>query len=205
MSAEGTDVSGGVLVNSPATARAALDDHRNVLPKYKGWLLEEIREDLAATQSSVVVIFQNIQGDFNAATGIRNALWFNSRGCYLFGRRRWDRRGAVGAHNYIDVDTVPSFEDSVAELRAEGYRIVAAEIASGAVPLPAYQWAEKTAIVFGEEQAGLSDDVLSLVDDVVYIPDRGSVRSLNVGVSSGIMLYDYHAKMGYFDGLTTLP
>ena len=36
----------------------------------------------------------------------------------------------------------------------------------------------------------------SVTDDVVYIPQWGSTRSLNVGVASGIMMYEYMRQHG---------
>ena len=36
---------------------------------------------------------------------------------------------------------------------------------------------------------------LGMADDVVYIPQLGSVRSLNVGTASGIVMYDYVTKL----------
>lgn len=174
-------------------------DNRNVLPQFKGWLTEDIRANLDESRSELVVIFQNVQGDFNIATGIRNSLWFNTSGCWIFGRRRYDKRGTVGAHHYIDVNHAETFPGALETLRGTGYRIVAAELSEGAVSLSQYQWQSKTALVFGEENAGLSQETLDLCDDVVFIPGRGSIRSLNVGTASGIMLYDYHAKLNLFD------
>jgi tRNA G18 (ribose-2'-O)-methylase SpoU len=42
--------------------------------------------------------------------------------------------------------------------------------------------------IFGEESKGLSDEILDLCEDYVYIPMIGSVRSLNVGTASGILM-----------------
>jgi tRNA G18 (ribose-2'-O)-methylase SpoU len=51
-------------------------------------------------------------------------------------------------------------------------------------------------MIFGEEQRGLSPMALGMADDIVYIPQLGSVRSLNVGTASGIVMYDYVTKLG---------
>ena len=51
-------------------------------------------------------------------------------------------------------------------------------------------------MVFGQEQIGIPQDILlDLCDDVVYIKQYGSVRSLNVGTASGIAMYDYCSKV----------
>ena len=42
---------------------------------------------------------------------------------------------------------------------------------------------------FGNEYAGLSDEFISLCDDLVTIPMSAGVDSLNIGVSAGIFMY----------------
>jgi tRNA G18 (ribose-2'-O)-methylase SpoU len=45
--------------------------------------------------------------------------------------------------------------------------------------------------VFGEEKSGLSDYILDNAENIITIPDFGSVRSLNVGTTSGIIMAFY--------------
>jgi len=51
-------------------------------------------------------------------------------------------------------------------------------------------------MVFGQESIGVTDKAMDLADDVVYIPQFGSTRSLNVGVASGIAMYSYIQQFG---------
>jgi tRNA C32,U32 (ribose-2'-O)-methylase TrmJ len=46
-------------------------------------------------------------------------------------------------------------------------------------------------MVFGEEGVGLTAETLKIADYSVEIPQYGSVRSLNVGTSSGILMYSF--------------
>ena len=46
-------------------------------------------------------------------------------------------------------------------------------------------------MIFGEEGTGLTQKVIQMCHILVEIPQYGSVRSLNVGTSSGVLLYDY--------------
>lgn len=50
-----------------------------------------------------------------------------------------------------------------------------------------YQYPDRTVLIFGEEQFGLSDSMLTRCMGIVTIPSAGSVRSLNVGTASGIL------------------
>jgi tRNA G18 (ribose-2'-O)-methylase SpoU len=49
-------------------------------------------------------------------------------------------------------------------------------------------------MVFGQEGPGVPKPLLARADATVFIPQFGSMRSLNVGVASGIAMYDWHAK-----------
>jgi tRNA G18 (ribose-2'-O)-methylase SpoU len=171
-------------------------DNRNIQERYRWWDHEDIVGDLEATRSEVVSVFLNIDGDFNISSGIRSNLWFNTHGTWIAGKKRYDRRGAVGSHLYTPVDHNPTPLDLLNDLRNDGYTLVAAEITDDAVPLTTYQWDSKSAIIFGEEGAGLAQEILDAVDQVVYIPGRGSLRSLNVATTAGIFLYDYSMKTG---------
>jgi tRNA G18 (ribose-2'-O)-methylase SpoU len=50
-------------------------------------------------------------------------------------------------------------------------------------------------MIFGQEQIGIPKKLLDLCDELVYIKQYGSVRSLNVGTASGIAMYDYCSKV----------
>lgn len=50
---------------------------------------------------------------------------------------------------------------------------------------------EKIALVLGNEGAGISDEVLQLVNERIHIPIYGKAESLNVGVAAGILMYKF--------------
>jgi tRNA G18 (ribose-2'-O)-methylase SpoU len=172
------------------------EDTRNIADKYRWWNHSDIVADLDENRSELLTVFMNVAGDFNISSGIRNNLWFNTSGAYICGKRHYDRRGTVGSHHYVPVTHDESIEDLIQTLKEDGYRIVAAEITDNAVPLTTYNWDARSAVIFGEESRGLDDVTLALADDIVYVPGRGSVRSLNVATTSGIFIYDYSMKTG---------
>lgn len=49
-------------------------------------------------------------------------------------------------------------------------------------------------LMMGAEQNGLSDDMLKICDDIVKIPMPGGIESLNLAVSTGILLYEIRRK-----------
>ena len=48
-----------------------------------------------------------------------------------------------------------------------------------------------TLLVFGQEQVGVPKEFIEVADDIAYIPQYGTVRSLNVGTASGIAMHEY--------------
>ena len=132
------------------------------------------------------------KGDFNISTLIRNANAFNVEKVYYLGKKRFDRRGAVGSHHYIDFEHLSNGVSDLTSLK-EKYTFVAID---NNIPntqkLSEFSWnkLEKPPLVFfGEEGVGLTDEVLNLCDYRVEIEQYGSVRSMNVGTSSGLVLY----------------
>ena len=87
--------------------------------------------------------------------------------------------------------------DAVAELKGEGYVIVSAEQAVSSVRLDQFRPSagNKYAIVFGNEVAGVRQDVVDESDIVLEIPQYGTKHSLNVSVSVGVILWHFRLNM----------
>ena len=160
----------------------------NVLNKYSGWTCDLIKQDMAKNSLPYTCLMSHVDGDFNLSTAIRNANAFGCKDIYYYGRRSWDRRGTVGTHHYTNLIFLDSM-DSIKQLKSK-YRFVAIEcnIDRDCVSIHNYKIQPNTLFLFGEETKGLSNEVLDICDDFVYIPMLGSVRSLNVGTASGIVM-----------------
>jgi tRNA G18 (ribose-2'-O)-methylase SpoU len=167
---------------------------RNVIDKYKNWPTDAIRRDLQETANPFSVCMEHWQGDFNISTLIRNSNAFNARRVYYIGKKRFDRRGAVGTHHYVDLNYLDNDYSRLVDLKKE-YTIVAVDNnISNTHKLGEFDWLslEKPPLMlFGEEGVGLTTSALEIADYCVEIPQYGSVRSLNVGTSSGILMYDF--------------
>lgn len=166
---------------------------KNVVDAYRDKLVKEICEDLDTRRSNTIVICMNLTGDFNKASVIRAANAFLAKEVILVGKRRLDRRGAVGTHHYEHIlhreDT--SFID---DLIADGYTVFPVDNIKEYQPkrIDRYSLPEKCAFVFGEELLGLSDEVIKQCNaPMIYIPQYGSVRSINVAQAAAVVLYEY--------------
>lgn len=185
---------------SPAHQKAIADgdNHfkiksQNVIDKYKGKSNEEIKSILQLTAHPFAVCCEHLIGDFNLGTVIRNANAFNAKKVYYLGDKKWDRRSALGVHNYTDVEWLPTIDDFL-RLKND-YTIVGVDNVPGSVPISSYNFVPNTLFVFGEEGVGLTPAMQSMCQDIVEISMYGSVRSLNCGVASGIIMHEFVSRL----------
>lgn len=102
---------------------------------------------------------------------------------------------SMGASKWIDVTSHTSISDSITALKKEGYRIVATSPHLQSYSLSDLPLDQKTALIFGSEQTGLSQAALSQADIFVKIPMFGFVESFNVSVSVALCLYDIITRL----------
>jgi RNA methyltransferase, TrmH family len=95
-------------------------------------------------------------------------------------------RSAAGSSLRVPIVEADA-DAAVAHLRGAGFRILGA--AADGRPAEALEPAARTALVLGNEGAGLGAATRAMIDEVVAVPIRGAAESLNVGVAAGILLY----------------
>ena len=78
---------------------------------------------------------------------------------------------------------------AIGGLKSAGYQIVALELTNTAVPYHTYTYPQKTCLVVGHEDHGVTKAVLNACDTAVFIPMYGKGRSLNVHVALSIVVY----------------
>ena len=102
-------------------------------------------------------------------------------------------RASAGSLFHLPVVPAGGTLDALAELRAGGYRTLAADVTPESIDLFAAEReglvAGPVAWVFGNEAHGLPDGVLAAVDHVVRIPILGRAESLNLATAAAVCLY----------------
>jgi len=74
-------------------------------------------------------------------------------------------------------------------LKEQGYHVVAVELTDTAVPYHQYPYPQKTCLVVGHEDHGVTKATLAVCDTAVFLPMYGKGHSLNVHVALSIVLY----------------
>ena len=96
---------------------------------------------------------------------------------------------SAGALNRIPVCKVGNLKDSIFYLQQSGFRIVCCTEKSS-VPLYEVNLRGQIGIVMGSEEDGITNDILNMADIKAKIPMSGKISSLNVGVATGMILYE---------------
>ena len=185
----------------PETRKSVISaefDARNLRPEFKNVATDEIRRILAARRRKFSVLAINTENDFNLGSILRSHNAFLGSHFYYLGQKRYYKPGTVGTHHYEPITYLENFE--VAREKIPGDHIwVGVDNAPNAISLQNFDWPENPLIVLGNEHEGLDfcPELKYHCKYVVAIPQLGSVRSLNVAVAAGIVLYDLCLQQGW--------
>lgn len=169
------------------------NQNNNVVDRYKTWTAEEVRADLFPHRSDMICIFENCGYNINIGCGIRALNCFLGKEAYIVGRRRFDARSGVGARHYTRIYHADTIQEVVEKLKPQGYTIYVVDNIMEYNPKNMWDvtFPSKSAFIFGSESVGVSQDALDLADDMIYIQQRGAIRSLNVACAASCVMAEY--------------
>lgn len=165
------------------------DDKRNVLDEFRGMPVDDIKASLDLRRHALEIAIENVERDFNMGTIVRSANAFNVQAIHVIGKKQWNRRGAMVTDKYMNLYYHKSVEDFIAVIKDT--HIIGIDNVANSQPLSAVALPKKSVLVFGSEQAGLSETMINTCEMVVAIEQFGSTRSINVGVAAGIAMYSW--------------
>ena len=167
-------------------------DTRNLVDEYKGMTNEQVFCALEKKRNKLEVAIENVEHDFNIGTVVRNANSLNVAKVHIIGKKKYNRRGAMCTDKYLEICYWDEYKKFVQDQKERGREIVAIENnTERAQALGKKQFRDATTLVFGSEGGGISEGLLAEADDVREIESFGSTRSVNVGVASGIAMYEW--------------
>ena len=161
------------------------------------YVTENKREKMEAVLTNrtryITVVLEDLFQPHNASAALRTCDIFGVQDVHVVEAKHTFKAIptiAMGASKWVDVHSYTSITDSIDALKKQGYRIVATTPHTDCYELPTLPLDQKTALVFGSEQTGLSEAALAQADMFVKIPMYGFVESFNVSVSVALCLYD---------------
>lgn len=156
-----------------------------------------VRAVLHRRQPDLVVVVEDIRDHHNVSAILRSCDAVGVLDLHMIYTRekppdftRIGKRSSSGARKWIRTFRHPDVGTCYERLRQQGLRIVATQLAPDSVPMHAVDFTRPTALVFGNEHLGVSDEEARGADERMIIPMLGMVQSLNVSVAAAVTLYE---------------
>lgn len=168
-----------------------MTDTRNVLDEFKNIPHDRIVEQLNRRGVSLEIAIENTLRDFNMGTIVRSANAFGVRTVHVIGRKQWNKRGAMMTDKYLSIEyhaSPKAFSSAMIQRRKYLYAL---ENNTRSSSLYGVEFRKNAVIVVGQENSGISEELLEFSDEVISIHQVGSTRSLNVGVAAGIAMFEW--------------
>jgi tRNA (guanosine-2'-O-)-methyltransferase len=151
------------------------------------------------TEARIGLLLDDVGQPFNLGSIIRTAAAFGVAHVWLCGSTALPghpsaRKTALGTDRLLSFSRVPSAAEAAAAAAADGYRVVAIELASKAIPLHQAPLAGDVCLAVGNEDHGCSAALLAAADVITYIPLPGKVGSLNVAAATAIGLAEVRRR-----------
>lgn len=180
-------------------------DTRNVVDEFKGMETSIIRMAMDKRRVPAVNVAMNLTHDFNKASVLRAHEAHAFKEFVLVnkindqqpdapeGTKKFNKRGTVGTHLYANIRHTVDWKSLLEGYRSEGYTIFAVDNIERYNPksIDEAVMPEKSVFVYGEEGLGLSDELIQDCDEMIYIPQYGVPRSLNIAQAASICMYEY--------------
>ena len=153
---------------------------------------------IAERTNHFTVATQDVYQLHNTSAVIRSCEVFGIQNIHVIEERkpkRIDREIAMGAQKWVDVNRYSTSKECIKQLREKGYQIVATTPYGESTALKDFNIEKPSAIFFGTEKEGLSDEILSEADCRLNIPMFGFTESLNISVSAAIILQSITSRL----------
>ncbi|MCU7549063.1 RNA methyltransferase [Chitinophagaceae bacterium LB-8] len=166
----------------------------------------KIESVLSKRQNDLAVVLENVFDPHNISAIMRSCDAVGIQEIYVLNTRipfhkNWGFHSSRSASKWITVLQFDDVHQCFAAVRAKYPRILATHLSEKAENLYDLDLTQKTALVFGNEQYGVSDEVISMADGNFVIPQVGMIHSLNISVACAVTLYEAYRqkeKAGHF-------
>ena len=165
---------------------------------------KDIQDFKKAKKTPLIVVLDNIRSLNNIGSVFRTSDAFLIEKIYLCGitakpPHKDIHKTALGATDSVAWEYREDTLTLIKELHKENIQTIAIEQADKSVMLQDFTPKKETkyAIIMGNEVKGVQQEVVSKADYVIEIPQYGTKHSLNISVTTGIVLWDLFKKITF--------
>ncbi|MGZ0168804.1 MAG: 23S rRNA (guanosine(2251)-2'-O)-methyltransferase RlmB [Planctomycetales bacterium] len=174
-------------------------DHQGVIARMPPYPYLDVATVIErASDPGLFLILDRLQDPFNFGSVCRSASVFGVDGVFVAEADQADvnsqvARSSAGAINRLRIARDESLAETADRLKSAGVQTVATS-PRAEIQVDQLDCTIPTAVIIGNEGAGVSDELLERCDQLVTIPQATGFESLNAAVSTGIVLYEIHRQ-----------
>lgn len=171
---------------------------------------QKIRSAIRQSQPDLTVVLENIFDPLNISAVLRSCDAVGVREVFVVYTKKYlDKRGLVlgkrtsgGTFKWMDVYVFEDLAECFRRVRERYGRILATSLGERSQSLYDIDLVQPTALLFGNEDEGVSAEALALCDGNFTIPQVGFAESLNISVACAVTLFEarrQRATQGFYD------
>ena len=150
-------------------------------------------------QNDITVVLENVSDPHNISAVMRTCDAVGVQDIYVLNTKiplhqKWGAKSSSSAVKWLSIHQFENAEACFETLRKSYSTILTTHLSSDAVSLHKVGFTKSTAIVFGNEHGGVSEEIRKLADGNVIIPQMGIIRSLNISVACAVTLYEAYRQ-----------
>lgn len=159
--------------------------------------IEEFKE---AEKLPLIVVLDDVRSLYNVGSVFRSADAFRIKAIYLCGITATPpnaeiHKTALGGEDSVDWRYFERTEEAIEELHRQGIKVYSVEQVENSTKLHHFtlkpEGGKVYAIVMGNEVKGVKQSVVDMSDGCLEIPQFGTKHSLNVSVTTGIVIWEF--------------
>ena len=156
---------------------------------------DKLLQVLSKRQLDLTVVLENVFDPHNISAVMRTCDAIGIQEIYILNtkiprHKKWGTRSSSSAAKWL---TIHQFEDATEcfnALRTRYQTILTTHLSSDAQNVYEIDLTRATALVFGNEHSGVSEEIREMADGNFIIPQVGIIRSLNISVACAVTLYE---------------
>ncbi len=158
-------------------------------------------------QNNLAVVLENVFDPHNIsavmrscdAVGIQDIYVLNSK---IARHKKWGAKSSSSAAKWLTIHQFTDTNACITEIRGKYEKILTTHLSSDAEEIYDIDLTRSVALVFGNEHAGVSDEIRALADGNFIIPQVGIIKSLNISVACAVTIYEAYRqkkRAGHYD------
>lgn len=156
---------------------------------------KRLTDVLVKRQPDITVVLENVADPHNISAVMRTCDAIGIQEIYVLNtviprHKKWGAKSSSSAAKWLTVHQFADASECFAELRKKYQKIYCTHLSQDARDLYQLDLTESVALVFGNEHAGISNELIHLCDGNFIIPQVGMIQSLNISVACAVSLYE---------------